>query len=310
MDNKFKDSLRVARGIEVDEDYYANSYLDNIYSSQMAEKHIRMFCKGEGKELLPKDGKKEKGACIYSSSMLAYNFFSWIDDGHPLEFDGVKYNRVIFEEQFRVLSSRHNRANLDVVLVSEDNKTILLIESKFTEHFKLGKVEISGAYYNNGSYFRDDNNGSCFKDGSRWTGVFESIRDKMTNDEKAYFEGIKQVACHLVGISNVIQNELARDWFNHNSWLHHIEGIDLNGDETFIFKSIIFCPNDGLEKIRSENYRELNKTFVSRLDFLPMNLIIDDPIITYRELWNNGVEKSITDEDLKAFLNKYLEVHE
>lgn len=300
MDNKFKDSLRVARGIEVDENYYANSYLDNIYPSQMAEKHIRMFCKGEGKELLPKDGKKEKGACIYSSSMLASNLFSWIDNGHPLEFDGVKYNRVIFEEQFLVLMSRHNRANLDVVLVSEDNKTILLIESKFTEHFKLGNVEISDAYYNIGSYFGD---------GSRWTGVFESIRDKIKNDEKAYFGGIKQVACHLVGISNVIWNEFARDWFNHNSWLHHIEGIDLNGDETFIFKSIIFCPNEGLEKFRSENYRELNKTFVSSIDFLPKNLIVDAPIITYRELWNNRVEKSITDEDLKAFLNKYLEVH-
>ena len=301
MRKQFNKVLQKARDIPVDKNYYANTYVDNIYLTQMAEKHIRMFCKGEGKELLPKDGKKEKAACIFSSSMLAYNFFSWIDNNHPLIFDGVKYNSVVFEEQFRVLRNRNNKANLDVVLVSEDRKTILLIESKFTEHFKLGPVDISGAYDDPKSYFAN---------GADWAQIVKQIRDRMDSGEEAYFEGIKQVACHLIGISSMILNEDARDWFNHNSWLHHIENMVLKGDETFIFKSIVFQPNTEEEKNRTVNYETLNKDFVSGISFLPKNLIIDNPIISYRDVWNNGLKTSIMNNDLKVFLERYLKVHE
>ena len=300
MCKKFNDALKRARMIEVDKNYYASNYVDNIFLKPMAEKHIRMFCKGEGKELLPKDGKKEKAACIYSSSMLSYNFFSWIDKTHPLLLEGVKYNRVVFEEQFRVLNNRNNKANLDVVLVSEDEKTILLIESKFTEHFKLGTVDISDAYDDPKSYYAK---------GIEWTQIIKQLRDRMDSGEKAYFEGIKQVACHLIGISSVILNDEARDWFNHNSWLHHIEGLNLKGDETFRFKSIVFNPNTEGEKNRADNYVALNRMFASDIDFLPANLLINNPIITYRDIWDMGLGASITDNGLKAFLERYLSVH-
>ena len=300
MGKNFNDALQKARKITVDKDYYANTYVDNICQPKMAEKHIRMFCKGEGKELLPKDGKKEKGACIFSSSMLAYNFFSWIDKNHPLLFDGVKYDRVVFEEQFRVLNNRNNKANLDVVLVSEDEKTILLLESKFTEHFKLGPVEISDAY---------DDPDSYFVNGAGWVPIIKQIRERMSSGEKAYFEGIKQVACHLIGICNLILNNEARDWFNHNSWLHHIEGLNLKGDETIIFKSILFHPKEGYEQKRAKDYESLNRKFVSQIGFLPRNLILKNPIITYRDIWNMGLEDSIKDKKLKEFLEKYLLVH-
>lgn len=303
MEKSFKESLKEVRGIETDDHYYANSYLSNIYPPQMAEKHIRMFCKGEGQELLPKDGKKEKGACIYSSSMLAYNFFSWIDEDHPLEFENVKYNKVVFEEQFRVLKNKNNRANLDVVLVSEDENTILLIESKFTEHFKCGTVDISNAY---------DTKESYFVNGDKWTEVIKAIRDSMDNNKEEYYGGIKQVACHLIGISGVIQDENLRGWFNNNSWLHHIEGISLKGDETFIFKSLVFHPKEGYEKERSRQYEELNRKLISNIasqQILPPNLKVKNPIITYRDLWNNGLYNSLTDNKLEDFLKRYLEVH-
>ena len=83
MDKTFIKALSEAREIKCDEKGYASSYFDNIFQNEMDEKHIRMFCRGEGKELFPKEGEKEKAACIYSSSMLAYNFFSWIDKNIP-----------------------------------------------------------------------------------------------------------------------------------------------------------------------------------------------------------------------------------
>ena len=304
MEKEFKAKLKEYRQIEgVDKDY-ANSYLDNIFNKHMEEKFIRMFCKGGGKELLPKEGKKEKAACIYSSSMLAYNFFSWICKDTPLVYEEVVYDKVVFEEQFRVLKSRNNKANLDVVLVSKDNKTILLLESKFTEHLSVTDKmpEISDAYDLPDSYFTGCN-------GEEWKDIVKKLRN-MPNGKKAYYEGLKQVACHLIGISSVMLNQEARDWFNKNSWLRHTENIILNGNENYIFKSIVFHPNTENESSLSRNYEKINKNFVKDLKFLPQKLSVKNPIITYKQIWDNGIKKSIKDKQLIDYLGKYISVHE
>ena len=304
--NEFFESLSSARGIEVDKKYYAKTYTENIYPGRMAENHIRMFCKGEGKELYPKDGMKEKAACLYSSSMLSYNFFHWISANRPLVFDGVKYTHVVFEEQFRVLKNRNNKANLDVVLVSDgegQDRTVLLLESKFTEHFKTGPVEIKPAY--------DDAENGYFAYGEEWVGVIKQLRERMGTDEKTYFEGLKQVTCHLIGISNVIENLDARDkWFNKNSWLYDQYGIRLTGKERFLFKSLVFHPKTKEESDLSADYEQKNKDFVSaNMGFLPNNIHIDDPIITYRDLWDRGLKESIKNPELMDYLERFLGAH-
>jgi hypothetical protein len=303
MENTFIKDIVKARNIICDERGYANSYIDNIFQNKMDEKHLKMFCRGEGKELFPKEGEKEKAACVYSSSMLAYNFFSWIDKKHPFFYADKKYDKVFFEEQFRVLKSRNNKANLDVVLVSEDNNTILLLESKFTEHFKTGDADIKDAYYKPGSYF-------C--NGDNWVSVFQDLQNRMANNKNAYYEGLKQVACHLIGISSAILDESARQWFNNNSWMHCFEDIEFKkeNETVFIFKSIVFHPKTKEEGTASQNYEELNKEFVEGIKFLPENLVISSPIITYRHIWDNGMRDSIQDPKLRAFLERYLVVHE
>ena len=307
MGNTFIKNLINDCKIECDKRGYANSYLDNIFQNQMDEKHLRMFCRGEGKELFPKEGEKEKAACVYSSSMLAYNFFSWIDKEHPFCYAGIKYDKVFFEEQFRVLKSRNNKANLDVVLVSEDNNTILLLESKFTEHFKTGKIDIKDAYFEQGNYF-------C--NGENWMRVFRDLQKRMAASaasKDAYYEGLKQVACHLIGISSAFLDDGARQWFNDNSWMHRLENIELKKENKtdFIFKSIVFHPKAKEEGTASQNYEELNKEFVERIKFLPENLKISDPIITYRQIWNDGMRESIKDSKLRDYLTeRYLAFHE
>lgn len=307
MGKKFNEELQKARSIDVDSKYYAESYQKNIYGGRMGKRFVGMFREGGGKELLPKDGKKEKAACIYSSSMLAYNFFSWIDENHPLHYDGIDYVRVVFEEQFRVLKNRNNRANIDVVLTDRDGTTLLLLESKFTEHMAIKHTcqKISDAYCSKDSYFS-----KC--KGDEWVSVINDlcIRDR----GRVYYDGLKQVVCHLIGISNVISNSEARKWFNDNSWLKHVEGITLRGDEKYIFKSIVFHPITKEEGKRSENYEKLNRDFVKNLQsmkFLPDNLDIADPILTYRDLWNAGMKDSLAnDRDLTAYLEKYLAAHQ
>ena len=302
MNDLFYNTLKIERGIEVDGRYYAENYLKNIFPDQMAEEHIRMFCRGGGKELYPSEGRTEKAACLYSSSMLAYNFFHWIGKDTTLTLDGVEYDKVVFEEQFRVLVNRNNKANMDVVLVSKDEKTILLLESKFTEHLKPGAVDIKAVYENPSSYFSK---------GEKWVNVIKCLKRMMKQDSEkdTYYEGLKQVACHLMGISNVILNDKARAWFNSNSWLKNQFGCCLDGDKEYIFKSLVFHPRTEQEDIASGNYEDKNKEFVSMMDFLPPTLRIDNPVITYRDLWERGMKKSIKDSSLKDYLEKYLSVH-
>lgn len=50
-------------------------------------------------------------------------------------------------------------------------------------------------------------------------------------------------------------------------------------------------------------------THISEKSILPSKLIIANPIITYREIWEEGMESSIKDNELKEYLDKYLKVH-
>ena len=253
MASKFLRNLHEVRGISTDKKYYAKNYQENIYPETMDEIHIRMFCRGGGKELYPTDGTKEKAACIYSSSMLSYNFFHWINEKHPLTLFGIKFTKVVFEEQFRVLKNRNNKANIDVVLISEDGETLLAFESKFTEHLHKGPATIKEAY---------DNSGNYFSDGENWVKVINYLRSN--SNKESYQEGLKQVTCHLIGISNVMRDRTAIEWFNKNSWLSHLYHINISDVKKIIFKSLVFHPNTEIEGTLSEDYEILNREFVSK----------------------------------------------
>ena len=295
---KFKFQLRLARQIKTDPNFYAESYHCNIYKGEMEKRFRDMFGKGGGKELLPKDGKKEKGACIYSSSMLAYNFFSWISKEQPLVLDGVKYVKVLFEQNLRVLKNRNNKANMDVVLVSDDAQTILLLECKFTEHFKYNKVSISDAYFCTHSYYTISNpSDESHTYGSKWVQTMNELKADMNSGKEAYYGGIKQAICHLIGISNAT-TETSKNG----------DAFCLN-NKNLIFKSVVFIPITEPEKTIAENYIKYNKEFVSRINFLPKNINISEPINTYRQIWNAGIQDSIQDPELKKYLERYLLVH-
>jgi hypothetical protein len=299
MASKFLRNLHEVRGIPTDKKYYAKNYQENIYPETMDEIHIRMFCRGGGKELYPTDGTKEKAACIYSSSMLSYNFFHWINEKHPLTLFGIKFTKVVFEEQFRVLKNRNNKANIDVVLISEDGETLLAFESKFTEHLHKGPATIKEAY---------DNSGNYFSDGENWVKVINYLRSN--SNKESYQEGLKQVTCHLIGISNVMRDRTAIEWFNKNSWLSHLYHINISDVKKIIFKSLVFHPNTEIEGTLSEDYEILNREFVSKqINFVPKELILENPIITYKDLWDEGMRDSIRDPELKKYLEKYLSAH-
>ena len=293
---QFYEALRKARNISqesVDDNFYLDSYEENIYG-EMPGVFQEMFGQGSGSELKPRRrGEKPKAAALHSSSMLAYNFFHWISEGTPLTYDGVVYDKVIFEEKLRVLKG-NNKANMDIVLVSKDRNTFLFLESKVTEHLEL---LFSRTYHDPNMYLSQ---------GETWSSMIRAF-----NLSSHYYAGIKQIMCHLIGINNLASNEKALNWFNDNSWLNKLYKISIKGDKTFIFKSIVFQPKDSELSSLTESYMGFVREEAKKFSFLKDNIkVIPNPIITYRDLWKGGMEGSIQDSKLKEYLERYLAAHE
>lgn len=308
MTKQFK--IALVKGIDeklkVDTKYYVDSYHVNIFPEEMDVRFKDMFSRGSGNELLPKNGKKENAAALYSSSMLAFNFFHWINEKHPFKYEGVTYDKVVFEEQFRCLANRNNKANIDIVLISDDNRTLLLLESKFTEHFSNNSSymkKIGPSYTNPKSYF-------C--SGNSWAEIVGIYRKLASDSKKGYFDGIKQDICHLISLNSLIENQAARNWFNKESWIKKIYGIELKGNETFIFKNIVFSPKNNFKKeaAYTKTYKGLYSDFeveVQGRGFLPTNLTFS--MTTYGEMWKEFMSKLIWNESLKKYLQRrYLDL--
>ena len=262
---------------------YLYSFLDNVYDNKMSIEHQRMFDHGSGGEL------HSKAEAVHSSSMLGYNFFSWIDEKHPFVWDDVTYTKVYFEVQLRTLCCRSNPANMDIVLEGEKfgQRVLLFIESKFLEYTNHGKLKLSEAYMIPKNYY----NGS-------WDAVAYELRIE-THDTNHYNEGLKQSFCHLVAM-NALRNEKALNWFNANNVLQ----IDsLNGVE-IRFTNAIFYPRNDFEAEygKYKDYEEYYKWFMGFIaSIAPYS--VQPGWCSYSELWKL-MRNQISDTNRKAFLER------
>lgn len=226
---------------------YLCSFLDNVYGNDMKIEHQQMFDKGSGGEL------HSKAEAVHSSSMLGYNFFSWIEEKHPFVWKEVTYTKVFFEVQLRTLCCRSNPANMDIVLdgTDKDGKRVLLfIESKFLEYTNFDKMELSDSYLKPENYY-----------GNPWNEVAKKLIEE-TKDTKHYNGGLKQSFCHLVAL-NALHNEKALAWFNTNNVLK-IANIN---DVKIRFMNAIFCPSKDFDA-EYEKYLDYSKHYEWFMDFI------------------------------------------
>ncbi len=252
---------------KVDGKGYLPSFLDNVYGHNMTALHQAMFNHGSGSEL------ENKAAAVHSSSMLSYNFFSWIDEQHPFEWNGISYTKVYFEVQLRTLSCRSNPANMDVVLEGEQfgKRVLLFIESKFLEYMSHGKAELSQSYLVPNHYYVDRS----------WNSVAYEVR-VYGHQSGRYNEGIKQSFCHLAAL-DALHNEKALAWFNKNNILQ-IDNID---DVDIRFMNAIFCPHPGYKKEYEAytDYMELYEWFM-RFIASVAEWSVQPEWFSYTDLWN------------------------
>lgn len=82
----------------------------------------------------PYDGIDEQANSIHSSAAMIYNTIG----PNSIIFDGIKYSQIKYEREFPTLNKQDNSdhdhsAHLDVSMLSEDKKELVLIEAKCSE---------------------------------------------------------------------------------------------------------------------------------------------------------------------------------
>ena len=293
-------------------DYRANLYFGLSTIAKMA------FNAGNGHEFKSRrEGLPSKASALHSSSMLACNFFDWINicnsAGYEICVEGHKYNKAYFEVKIPTLAKpKPTYANMDVMLVSSDSRKIAFIESKFTEHLSCAASELCGrfvtAYEDINRYY----DGCCAE---QWRAIVEKwkkyAKTRMIDGKeiKGYYNGIKQDICHLIAIGNLQLSHEARKKFvdiNRKTF----GTFDITDIKDFDFINLVYEPNT--EHFKKE--REYCKSFeiLCRKLFsdVPKEIRIRKKFYTYSMLWNDNfsmlgnVRNTSSAETLENFLSR------
>ena len=204
----------------------------------------------------------------HSSSLLAFLCFNDVAN-HPITIDGIVYDEVMFEVKNDVIDASLGKpSNIDVLLMGENRKKLLFLESKFTEYLSGGKVFLSPDRY---KYFYELLSEKLelpfiasfdkvkHKPNKSHSEPFETEEYCLKTKERTseYLGGIKQAFSHLLGIATGPAKKQTKG--NEDYTRSLLE----NADE-IKFASIVFnCDNDKFEK-----YDDLYKSVFENSDVI------------------------------------------
>ena len=201
--------------------------------------------------------EKSRILTLHSSSLLAFLCFNGVAN-HPITIDGIVYDEVMFEVKNDVIDASLGKpSNIDILLMGDNRKKLLFLESKFTEYLSGGKVTLSNKYRDlyiklqklnlpfNIKFINDlQESDNSHKEPD----IKEEIRLYTEEKTSEYLHGIKQAFSHLLGIATGPAKKQTKG--NEDYTRSLLE----NADE-IKFASIVFnCDND-----KFENYKKLYK---------------------------------------------------
>ena len=306
MTSKFLTALSASRFINKTslKNYHfkADDYTQNVFGHEMSENHVAMFDSGSGKEL------KTKATAVYSSSMLAYNFFHWISPKVTFKYGETIYDKVVFEVKIPTISKSPAPANMDVVLVSKDKSKWLLIESKFTEYVHRSAREmlnLSLGYLYQDRYFFNvkSQNADIVRLVKDW--YDKASQDSKDVKKKKYYDGIKQLLCHIIAMKNLMDpsahSAIEKKFLSQNQFLTREEFHEL---KTIEFITLIFDPLSNFEEHNAYvEYKSLCEDF----GVTAKNIFSSFDVVTYSQMWNR-MEDQIDDCKLREYLrDRYMQ---
>lgn len=236
---------------------------------------------------------------VHSSALLALQIFNWVREGNSIEIDKIKYNRVLFEVKNKCATDQ-NPSCIDVLLVSENENTLLFLESKFTEYLegetcegiddkyrlffnllnlfdsKEGKLKMSRSYRNKDCRFVFD---------------LESTKKSAIH----YCEGIKQMICHYIGLLRGPQEKegVYRSLFDRA--------------EQLILGEIAFKFDD--KQSEYKDYFQLYHSLAEKLKAVSFptgkKISVLENILTYQDLIESNKDYKLGDKDIEENIKNF-----
>lgn len=266
--------------------------LSKIFDLTVTTKMRELFkaaTSGDGDE-------RSKIVTLHSSSLLAFLCFYDVSN-HPITIDETQYNEVMFEVKNDVINASLGKpSNIDVLLMGENRKKLLFLESKFTEYLSGGKVFLSPERYKK-FYdllseklklpFKTSFDKVKHKPNKSHSEPFETEEYCLKTKERTseYLGGIKQAFSHLLGIATGPANQQASENEAYKMSL-------LENAEEIKFASIVFnCDNDKFKKYDDlyksvfKNSDVIIETIKEVLDKRELKLTIVPHLLQYQEVF-------------------------
>ena len=266
--------------------------LSKIFDLTVTTKMRELFkaaTSGDGDE-------RSKIVTLHSSSLLA--FLSFFDvSNHPITIDKRQYNEVMFEVKNDVIDASLGKpSNIDVLLMGENRKKLLFLESKFTEYLSGGKVFLSPDRYKDFYELLSEKLELPFiasfdkvkhKPNKSHSEPFETEEYCLKTKERTseYLGGIKQAFSHLLGIATGPAKKQTKG--NEDYTRSLLE----NADE-IKFASIVFnCDNEKFDDYKIlyesvfENSNVIKDTIKDVLKKRELKLTIVPHLLQYQEVF-------------------------
>lgn len=240
--------------------------------------------------------EKSKILTLHSSSLLAFLCFYDVSN-HPITIDETEYNEVMFEVKNDVINASLGKpSNIDVLLMGENRKKLLFLESKFTEYLSGGKVFLSPERYKKFYDLLSEKlklpfiasfDKVKYKPNKSHIEPFETEKYCLKTNERTseYLGGIKQAFSHLLGIATGPANQQASGNEAYKMSL-------LENAEEIKFASIVFnCDNDKFKKYDDlyksvfENSDVIKETIKEVLKKRELKLTIVPHLLQYQEVF-------------------------
>ena len=273
---------------------------------------IRKSARGLFEAATSGDGnEKSRILTLHSSSLLAFLCFNDVAN-HPITIDGIVYDEVMFEVKNDVIDASLGKpSNIDVLLMGENRKKLLFLESKFTEYLSGGKVFLSPDRY---KYFYELLSEKLelpfiasfdkvkHKPNKSHSEPFETEEYCLKTKERTseYLGGIKQAFSHLLGIATGPAKKQTKG--NEDYTRSLLE----NADE-IKFASIVFnCDNKKFDDYKLlyesvfENSEVILETIKEVLPKSEIKLTIVPKLLQYQKVFQDN---NLSDE-VRNFYNK------
>ena len=231
---------------------------------------------------------------LHSSALLAFLCFNDVAN-HPITIDKIDktvYDEVMFEVKNGVITAS-NPSNVDVLLMGENRKKLLFLESKFTEYLSGGNVTLSPHRYEKFYSMLTEKNNFRFSAGLPVNSKTDESQKTQyalytDNEPSLFLEGIKQAFSHLLGIATGPAKKQKKG--NEDYTRSLLE----NADE-IKFASIVFnCDNAKFENYKGlyesvfENSDVIKDTIKDVLKKRELKLSIIPQLLQYQEVFQDN----------------------